>query len=213
MMISDSKKQEAHEKLMALAPERGTGLVATGETAQDLYPPEKFAAVDWSKRLCAVLGVNSDKWLRVVAYWFSYANAHGQADLAAITPVQSSLGSRTVTKLHDSLKTMLGWALYGEACDSFYFSEEQAPNFKVDVEMARDALAAALADKSGTPAEQPTGTPERLREVVEQIVLRGCCCWSIKDAVQEHRANCIVPLAEAALAAAPQGTLGEQEKK
>ena len=31
-----------------------------------------------------------------------------------------------------SLKTMTGWALYAEECDSWYFSEEQAPGWQAD---------------------------------------------------------------------------------
>ena len=52
-----------------------------------------------------------------------------------------------VTALTEALESMLGWALYGEDCDPWYFSKDRAPDFTKDVEKARKALAAAKGGK------------------------------------------------------------------
>lgn len=43
-------------------------------------------------------------------------------------------------KLVESLKAMLGWALYGEDCDYWYFTEDQAPGFEQDIKTAKATL-------------------------------------------------------------------------
>ena len=44
---------------------------------------------------------------------------------------------RELAELRESLQSMLGWALYGEDCDPWYFSDDRAKGFKEDVEKAR----------------------------------------------------------------------------
>jgi hypothetical protein len=43
-------------------------------------------------------------------------------------------------ELLEALKNMIGWAKYAEECDPFYFSEEQAPNWKIELDRAEAAI-------------------------------------------------------------------------
>jgi hypothetical protein len=46
-----------------------------------------------------------------------------------------------VAALRRALNRMIGWAKYAESCDSFYFSEEQAPEWKQELAEAEAILA------------------------------------------------------------------------
>jgi hypothetical protein len=46
----------------------------------------------------------------------------------------------------EALAKMIGWVNYAVECDPFYFSDEQAPSFKADMEIARGALKESHSD-------------------------------------------------------------------
>lgn len=50
-------------------------------------------------------------------------------------------------ELIEMLGKMLGWALYGEDCDPWYFTEDRIEGFHADVAQARRVLAAIEGEK------------------------------------------------------------------
>jgi hypothetical protein len=51
----------------------------------------------------------------------------------------------TKAELLNALKMMFGWAKYGEECDPWYFSEEQAPHYRADIAEAEEIMQKAEA--------------------------------------------------------------------